>query len=93
MAGAFQGGVPPGAQGRDRFGVMHIDALLQAMPGQGSIHRAGIDMDEPERLGNDFGIGAFAAGAGAVNRYDNSSRCPLSALRGEAGRRPGEGFV
>jgi len=75
------------------FGVMHIDALFQAIPGQGPIHRAGIDVDEPERARHDFGIGAFAAGAGAVNRYDNPCPCPLTALRREGGRRPGEGFV
>jgi len=40
---------------------------LDAKPRECAIHRAGVDVNIPERLGDQLGVGAFAARARAVN--------------------------
>ena len=63
----FERCLPFAARGGDGFGFVHVDFLLEAMPGKRAIHRAGIDVNIAERLGDQFGIGALAARAGAIN--------------------------
>jgi hypothetical protein len=48
-----------------------VDSILQAMPGEGAIHGAGIDVNKAKRLGDEFGVRALAAGAGAVDGDDS----------------------
>ena len=49
---------------------MHIDPILQAVPGQRAVHRAGIHINVVERLRHELRISAFAAGAGTVDGND-----------------------
>jgi hypothetical protein len=67
----FERGLPFAARGGDGFGVVDIDSVLQAMPGQRAIHGAGIDVNIAEGLRDQFGIGALAARAGAINGDDD----------------------
>ena len=62
--------VPLAAVGGDGLGVAGVDTLLQAMPGKGAVHGAGVDVGAAEGLGDEFRVGAFAAGAGAVDGDD-----------------------
>ena len=57
--------------GADGAGVVHIHAFLEAIPGEGAIHGAGVDIGEAEAAGDEFGVGAFAAGTGAVDGDDD----------------------
>src|ERR1051325_9791903 len=70
---ALERGFPTAASSSDRSRVMHINLLLETIPGQRAIHRPGIDMDEPQRLGNELRVGALAAGAGAVDGDDDGA--------------------
>ena len=67
----LQRGFPPAKGGADGFGLVKVDFILQAIPGERAIHGAGIDVSKTERLGDQLGVGALAAGARAINRYDN----------------------
>src|SRR5439155_11734237 len=67
-------GLPFSQQRADRFRVVDVDFFLQAKPGQGAVHRAGIHIDVIERPGDHSGIGAFAAGARAVDGNDDGPR-------------------
>ena len=68
---AFERGFPFLAERADGFGVVDIHFLLQTMPGERAIHRAGIDVSVAKRFGDAFGVGALAAGAGAVDGDDD----------------------
>src|SRR5258705_1620389 len=68
---AHQFGMPPAAQFRHCFGIVNIHTLLQTMPGESSIHRTRIDVNVAERARDQFGVGALAAGAGAVDGYND----------------------
>ena len=68
---ALQPGLPFAQQRRHGFGVVHIRLFLQAIPGQRPIHRASIDINVAERLGDELRIGALAAGARAVDGNDD----------------------
>jgi len=70
LVDADEGGFPVTEEFGDGLGIMDIDALLEAMPGEGAVHGAGVDIDEAEGGGDAFGGGAFAAGAGAVDGDD-----------------------
>ena len=69
--GIFESGFPFPAERVHRFGMVYIHFLLQTMPGQRAIHRASIDVNIAEHLGHLSGIGAFAAGARAVDGNDD----------------------
>src|SRR5207248_1544784 len=64
-------GFPAAARGRYGFWILYVDSVLQAVPSQGSIHRAGIDMNEIERFGHELRVGALAAGARAIDGDDD----------------------
>ena len=64
---AHQLGFPFFAKLSNRFGIVDVDARLQAVPGECSIHGTGVDISVSQFAGDQFGIGAFAAGAGAVD--------------------------
>jgi hypothetical protein len=69
--GAGEFGFPAAENARDGFGIVDIDVVSEAVPGQGAIHGAGIDVDVAECVGDTSGIGAFAAGAGPVDGDDD----------------------
>jgi len=68
---ALQRRFPFAAERGDGLGVIHVRFLLEAMPRQRAIHRAGVHIDVAERLRHELGVRALAARARAVNRYDN----------------------
>jgi len=61
------------ALGQRRYGslIVERDVLLQRLPAHRAIHRAGVDVLEPENVGNGAGYGAFAGPGRAVYRYDD----------------------
>jgi len=67
----FKGGFPLATRGGDGFGLVDVDFILQAIPGERAIHGAGVDVGKTEGFGDQLGVGALAAGAGAINGYDN----------------------
>ena len=62
---------PFAAGGGDGLGVIHVNPLPEAMPGERAIHRAGVHINIAERLGDELRIRALAAGARAINGDDN----------------------
>src|SRR5439155_17663264 len=68
---ADQRGLPASASLPDGFCVVNINPLLQTMPGEGPIHRAGIDIDIAEGSSELLRTGTLAAGAGPVDGDDN----------------------
>ena len=68
---AFKRRFPFATRGGDCFFIVNIDAVFQAIPGERAIHGAGIDVNVAERFGDEPRVGAFAAGAGAVDGDDN----------------------
>jgi len=67
----FQGRFEFAERGRNGFGFVHVDFVLQAMPRERAIHRAGVDVNIAERLGDQLGVGALAARARAVDGNDD----------------------
>src|SRR5437016_6302608 len=64
---AFQRCLPPAASGGNHLRVLYIDFVLETVPCQGPVHRARIHVHEIQSPGHQFGIGALAAGAGAID--------------------------
>src|SRR6266702_6418622 len=67
---ALQRCLPLPASRRDGLGILHIDVVSQTVPRQRPVHRPGIHPHEAQRLRHQSGVGALAAGAGAVDRDD-----------------------
>jgi hypothetical protein len=63
--------LPTSAGGSNGLRVLDIHPVLQAVPGKGPVHRACVNVHEAQGLGYQFGVGALAAGAGAINGNDD----------------------
>jgi len=55
----------------NRACALDIHALDEAIPGQGAIHRTGVHIHKTQCLGDKLGVGALAAGTGAIQGYDD----------------------
>ena len=66
-----QRSLPSATCRRHRLGVLGVNTLPETMPRQRAIHRAGIHMNETQRLGDQLGVGALAARARAINGNDD----------------------
>ena len=70
-SGADQFGFPPPTRLADDFLVADVEAVFPAVPGECSIHSSGVHVGKTQRLGDEPGVGTFAAGAGSVDGNDN----------------------
>jgi hypothetical protein len=68
---AFEGGFPFAEGGVDGFGFVDVDFVLDAIPGERAIHRAGVHVNKTKGFGDELGVGALAARACAVNGDDD----------------------
>ena len=57
-------------QRADGLRVRGIDTVAQRQPGDGAVHRASVDIDITQPLGEQPRYGAFAGGGGAVDGDD-----------------------
>ena len=58
--------------GRDGLGVVGVDAVLEHPPGHRAVHRAGVEVAQPEPRGDAAGRARLAGPRGAVHRHDHA---------------------